>query len=165
MTYTATVSAVAPASGTRTGTVAFQDGGVVIAGCAAKAVAVAGTATCAIAYAGPGTHTITAIYSGDANFTASTASALTQTVNLGADRGRAEFVGQPLEHRGERDVHRQRHGHGTRLGGADRDRRLSGWRRQHRGLQRAGRAGLGEGHMRHEHADRRREHDHGHLQR
>jgi large repetitive protein len=84
VTYTATVSAVAPASGTRTGTVAFQDGGVVIAVCAAKAVAVIGTATCAIAYAGPGAHTITAIYSGDANFTASTASAVTQTVNLGA---------------------------------------------------------------------------------
>ena len=83
VTYTATVSSVAPASGTRTGTVAFQDGGVVIASCAAKAVAVNGTATCAIAYTGPGTHTITAIYSGDANFTASTASAITQTVNLG----------------------------------------------------------------------------------
>ena len=84
VTYTATVSAVAPASGTRTGTVAFQDGGVVIAGCGAKAVAVAGTATCAVAYAGPGTHTITAIYSGDANFATSTAAVLTQTVNLGA---------------------------------------------------------------------------------
>ncbi len=84
VTYTATVSAVAPAAGTRTGTVAFQDGGVVIASCGAKAVAVAGTATCAVAYAGPGTHTITAIYSGDANFAASTASALAQTVDLGA---------------------------------------------------------------------------------
>ena len=84
VTYTATVSAVAPASGTRTGTVAFQDGGVVIAGCGAKAVAVAGTATCAIAYAGPGAHTITAIYSGDTNFTGSTAAALTQTVKPGA---------------------------------------------------------------------------------
>ena len=83
VTYTATVSSVAPASGTRPGTVAFQDGGVVIASCAAKAVAVNGTATCAIAYTGPGTHTITAIYSGDANFTTSTASAITQTVNLG----------------------------------------------------------------------------------
>lgn len=84
VTYTATISAVAPAAGTRTGTVAFQDGGVVIAGCGAKAVAVAGTATCAVAYAGPGTHTITAVYSGDGNFATSTASALTQTVNLGA---------------------------------------------------------------------------------
>ncbi len=84
VTDTATVNAVAPAAGTRTGTVDFQDGGVDIAGCSAKAVAAAGTATCAIAYAGPGSHTITAIYSGDANFTGSTSSTLTQTVNLGA---------------------------------------------------------------------------------
>ena len=84
VTYTTTVTAVAPAAGTRTGTVAFEDGGVVITGCGAKAVAAAGTATCAIAYTGPGTHTITGIYSGDANFTGSTTAVLTQTVNLGA---------------------------------------------------------------------------------
>ena len=84
VTYTATVTTVAPASGTRTGTVDFQDGGVDIPGCGVKAVAAAGTATCAIAYAGPGSHTITAIYSGDANFTGSTAPGPTQTVNRGA---------------------------------------------------------------------------------
>jgi hypothetical protein len=84
VTYTATVSLVAPASGTRTGTVAFQDGGAVIAGCGAKPVAAAGTATCALAYAGPGAHTITATYSGDGDFTTSTAAPLTQTVNTGA---------------------------------------------------------------------------------
>jgi large repetitive protein len=84
VTYTAAVTAVAPAAGTRTGTVDFQDGGVDIAGCGAKAVAAAGTAMCAIAYAGPGSHTITAIYSGDANFTGSTSPTVTQTVNLGA---------------------------------------------------------------------------------
>ena len=84
VTYTATVGAVAPASGKRTGSVDFQDGGVDIAGCGAKAVSAAGTATCAIAYSGPGTHTITAIYSGDANFTGSTTAGLTQTVNVGA---------------------------------------------------------------------------------
>jgi large repetitive protein len=83
VTFTATVGAVAPASGVRTGTVAFQDGGAAIAGCAAKVVAAAGTATCAIAYAGPGTHPITALYSGDANFSGSTAVGVTQTVNLG----------------------------------------------------------------------------------
>ncbi|MGA7988942.1 MAG: Ig-like domain-containing protein [Candidatus Dormiibacterota bacterium] len=83
VTYTATVTAVAPAAGTRTGTVEFQDGGVDIAGCSAKAVSAAGKATCAIAYTGPGSHTITAIYSGDANFSGSTSVPLTQTVNLG----------------------------------------------------------------------------------
>ena len=83
MTYTGTVSAVAPASGTRTGTMAFQDGGVVIAGCGAKAVAAAGRATCTSAYTGPGMHTITATYSGDGNFMGSTTAVLTQTVNPG----------------------------------------------------------------------------------
>jgi len=86
VTYTAAVISVAPASGGRTGTVDFQDGGVDIPGCGAKAVAAGGTAVCAIAYAGPGAHTITAIYSGDANFTGSTAPSLTQTVNRGATR-------------------------------------------------------------------------------
>jgi large repetitive protein len=84
VTYTATVSVVAPAAGARTGTVDFQDGGVDIPGCSARAVAAAGTATCAIAYGGPGVHTITAIYSGDANFTSSTAAPLTQSANVGA---------------------------------------------------------------------------------
>jgi hypothetical protein len=83
VTYTATVTDAAPASGTRTGTVDFQDGGVTIAGCGAQAVSVAGTATCAITYAGPGSHSITAIYAGDANFTTSTSATLTQTVNRG----------------------------------------------------------------------------------
>jgi hypothetical protein len=145
VTYTATVSAVAPASGKRTGTVAFQDGGVVITGCGAKAVAVAGTATCAIAYPGPGAHTITAIYR--------------------HDRGRPQLVGKPLQHRRERHSHRQRHSHSTRVGDADGDCRLSGWRSQHRGLQCPGPAGVREGHLCYEHADRRREHDHRHLQR
>jgi hypothetical protein len=84
VTYTANVSVVAPASGVRTGTVDFQDGGVDIPGCSARAVSAAGTATCAIAYGGPGAHTISAIYSGDTHFTSSTAAALTQTVNAGA---------------------------------------------------------------------------------
>src|SRR3989441_996209 len=83
VTYTATVTATAPASGTRTGTVNFQDGGVTIAGCGAQAVAVNGKATCVVSYAGPGSHAISAIYSGDANFNPSTSAPLTQTVNKG----------------------------------------------------------------------------------
>ena len=83
MTYTATVSATAPASGTRTGTVDFQDGGVTIAGCGAQPVSVAGTATCTVTYAAPGSHTIRGVYSGDANFNPSTSPNLTQTVNKG----------------------------------------------------------------------------------
>ncbi len=81
VTYTATVTVVAPAAGTPTGTVDFQDGGVTIAGCGAKTLAAAGTATCAVTYAGAGTHSITAIYSGNASFAASTSPTFTQTVN------------------------------------------------------------------------------------
>ena len=44
MTMTASVSVIAPGTGTPTGTVMFQDGGVTITGCAAQAVSAAGTA-------------------------------------------------------------------------------------------------------------------------
>ena len=77
---TATVTATAPAIGTRTGTVAFNDGGIAIAGCAAQVLAAAGTATCATNALTAGVHTITAVYSGDGNFTTSTSAPLTQTV-------------------------------------------------------------------------------------
>ena len=80
VTFTATVTAVAPASGTRTGTVAFEDGGVAIAGCSAQIVGAAGTATCATNALAAAAHTITAVYSGDGNFTTSTSPPLTQTV-------------------------------------------------------------------------------------
>src|ERR1019366_4586051 len=80
VTFTATVTAVGPASGTRTGTAAFEDGGVAIAGCAARILGVAGTATCATNALAAGVHTINAVYSGDGNFTTSTSPALTQTV-------------------------------------------------------------------------------------
>ena len=86
VTYTTRVTATAPASGTRTGTVDFEEAGVTIVGCSAKAVAVAGTATCAVTYAGPGSHAITALYSGDVNFVASSSAVLTQTVNQGNTR-------------------------------------------------------------------------------
>jgi LPXTG-site transpeptidase (sortase) family protein len=79
VTYTATVTASPPGAGTPTGTVDFQDGGVSIAGCGAQAL-VAGTATCTLTYAVAGSHTITAIYSGDTNFSTSTSAPLTQTI-------------------------------------------------------------------------------------
>jgi len=82
-TYTTTVTATPPSSGARTGTVNFQDAGVTIVGCGARAVAAAGTATCAIAYAGPGIHLVTGVYSGDTNFLISTSTAMTQVVNRG----------------------------------------------------------------------------------
>ena len=76
MTYTATVSPVPDG-----GTVAFSDNGAPIAGCSLRHVDTStGTATCEMSYKIAGTHPITAAYSGDTAFTASTGS-LTETVN------------------------------------------------------------------------------------
>ena len=75
VTYTATVGPVPDG-----GTVAFSDDGAPIAGCGAEQVATStGTATCEMSYKIAGTHPITAAYSGDTAFTASTGS-LTETV-------------------------------------------------------------------------------------
>jgi hypothetical protein len=74
---TVTVAAASPGAGTPTGTVTFVVDGT------AQGTSVAlrnGQATLDAATLTVGTHTITAAYSGDNNFTASTASALTQTV-------------------------------------------------------------------------------------
>ena len=54
VSYTATVTAVAPAAGTPTGTFAFFDGVSAIAGCGAQPL-LAGVASCDVAYAGVGT--------------------------------------------------------------------------------------------------------------
>jgi len=83
LSYLATVTAVAPAAGTPTGSVGFFDGAFTVAGCGAQPL-VAGTASCNVTYAGVGSHGITAVYSGDPNFTPSTSPILTQTVNPGA---------------------------------------------------------------------------------
>ena len=80
VTLTATVSVTAPGGGTPTGTVQFRDGGTAIAGCTAVAVS-GGTAQCVTNALAVGSHTITAVYSGDANFTGSTSPNLTQTIN------------------------------------------------------------------------------------
>ena len=84
MTYTGTVTAASPGSGTvTTGTVTFYDGATAI--CTAVAVNGSGHATCAVAYSAIGSHTITAQYNGSTNFTASAASsAVTQVVNAAA---------------------------------------------------------------------------------
>jgi hypothetical protein len=80
-TYTATVDSPLGRLGTLqpTGTVEFFDGGEAIASCLSRAVANAG-ATCSVTYSVPGTHSITAEYSGDANFRDSSAPA--QPVNV-----------------------------------------------------------------------------------
>ena len=73
--YTATVR---PAPGG--GTVTFTDHAVPIPGCAAQPVSGPGTATCQAAYPSPGRHQVTAAYSGDTSYAASTSAPLARQV-------------------------------------------------------------------------------------
>jgi hypothetical protein len=78
VTYTATVS---PTDGG--GSVTFYDGGTPITGCSGVSLARTAhgyRATCTITYTATGSHTITAAYSGDTSYQASTSSPLTQDV-------------------------------------------------------------------------------------
>ncbi|WP_244942927.1 beta strand repeat-containing protein [Streptomyces inhibens] len=78
VTFTATVAPVSPGAGTVTGTVTFVISGG--GGGAFTATVVGGTASVTTNSLDVGTHTVTATYSGDANFTGSTGTD-TQTVN------------------------------------------------------------------------------------
>jgi Bacterial Ig-like domain (group 3) len=84
VTYTATVAPNPSTAGTPTGTVAFTDNGVTIAGCGA--VPLAGgtstpTATCTTTYSSGGSQTpIVGTYSGDQFFSSSASSGLTESV-------------------------------------------------------------------------------------
>jgi hypothetical protein len=69
VTFTATVTAVAPGAGTRTGTVTFKDGATTLG---TGAVNASGQATLTTSSLAAGSHTITAIYGGDGNFNPST---------------------------------------------------------------------------------------------
>ena len=81
VTFTATVAATAPGAGTPTGTVDFLEGATTLA----SSVTLNGSdqATFTTSSLAVGSHTITADYSGDTNFTASTGddSAAPQVVN------------------------------------------------------------------------------------
>jgi len=77
VTFTATLAAVSPGAGTPTGTVDFMDNGsslgiITLSG----GIAMLTTTTLPV-----GSNSITAVYSGDTDFTTSTSSALSQTVN------------------------------------------------------------------------------------
>src|SRR5581483_2919589 len=76
--FTATVTAVAPATGTPTGTVSFMEGATTLGMGALDGNGQATFTTSALAV---GPHTITAVYSSDETFATSTSPAITQTVN------------------------------------------------------------------------------------
>ena len=80
VTFTATVKAVAPGSGTPTGTVTFMDGSTTLG----TGTLSGGTATFSISTLAVAAHSITVVYGGDTNFVTSTSGILTQTVNQAA---------------------------------------------------------------------------------
>ena len=80
--FSATVNATAPGAGLRTGTVQFKDGGVNIG--SPITLSGGGSASLLTSALSVGAHAITAVYSGDSNFFASTGSLPTQNVNKGS---------------------------------------------------------------------------------
>jgi hypothetical protein len=80
VSFTATVKASAPGSGTPTGSVTFMDGSTSLGTGALSG----GTATFSIASFAVESHAITAVYSDDANFLTSTSGILTQTIKQAA---------------------------------------------------------------------------------
>jgi hypothetical protein len=81
VTFTATVKAVAPGTGTPTGTVTFKNGGTQIG---SPQPLVGGKATLSTSALTVGAHSITATYNGSTNYNTSVSPALTQTVNKAA---------------------------------------------------------------------------------
>ncbi|MFE2750354.1 Ig-like domain-containing protein, partial [Streptomyces scopuliridis] len=79
-TLTATVAAVPPGAGTPTGTVDFFDGATLLG----TGTLSGGVATFTTSALSVGSHLLTAVYSGDTNFTGSTSPVDTQTVNQAA---------------------------------------------------------------------------------
>jgi YVTN family beta-propeller protein len=78
VTLTASVQAVAPATGIPTGTLSFFDGSTTLA--TGVALDGSGQATLTTSSLTPGTHSITSSYTGDVNFVTSTSGSLSQTV-------------------------------------------------------------------------------------
>jgi hypothetical protein len=108
VTFTATVSAVAPGSGTPTGTVDFKDGATTLASGVSLS---GGSATFSTSSLSVATHSITAVYNGDSNFSAtgtgsSTATALSQVVDKADTSTTIASNHNPLCLRTVSDLHR-----------------------------------------------------------
>ena len=85
VTFTATVAPMS-GSGIPTGSVTFSDGATQIG---TGTLNSSGTATLSTSSLGVGSHSVTAVYSGDTNFSASTSAAVSVTVRSREDRLRA----------------------------------------------------------------------------
>ncbi len=92
VTLTATVNAVAPSSGTRTGTVSFYDGATLIDTVGVNAGGVATLVTSGLAV---GTRSLTATYNGDNNFNGSTSSTISQVVEQASTQAAVVSAANP----------------------------------------------------------------------
>ena len=122
VTFTATVTAVAPGSGTPTGSITFLDGSTTLG----TATLSGGKATFKTTALAAGPHTITVSYSGDGNFVTSTSAPLTQTVEPCGHHEQSDLVGEPLGLRRVGDLHGHRQGGRAGERHADRYRQLPG---------------------------------------
>jgi hypothetical protein len=77
VTFTATVSAASPGSGTPTGTVSFYDGSTLIGTVSLSS----GVAQLTYSFPATGKHKIKAVYNGDSDFLTSTSGVLTETIS------------------------------------------------------------------------------------
>ncbi len=92
VTFTATVSANSPGSGTPTGSVTFYNGSTALG---LPAILSGGKASLKTSALPAGSDSITVVYSGDTNFITSTSAALTQTVNQDATTTRLTSSANP----------------------------------------------------------------------
>ena len=79
MTFSVTLSVLAPGGGVPSGTISLNDGASTVA----TATLAAGAATFSVTTLGVGSHTLTAVYPGDSNFAPATSAALPLTVSKG----------------------------------------------------------------------------------
>jgi hypothetical protein len=93
ITFTATVDALAPGSGIPTGTVTFQDA---TASLGTSSLDANGQATLTVTNFTSGAHSITATYTGDADFAGTTTSAATSQVVMAPDFSLSVSSGQPV---------------------------------------------------------------------
>ena len=122
VTFTATVTAAAPGSGTPTGSIAFLDGSNALG----TASLSGGKATFKTAALAAGPHTITVSYSGDGNFVTSTSAPLAQTVNQAATTSKVTSSANPSVFGQSVDLHDHRQGGRPGERHADRYRQLPG---------------------------------------
>jgi hypothetical protein len=92
VTFTATVTPIAPVVGTPTGTVTFKSGTTTIGSAPLDGVGQASVSTSSLS---AGNHPIKAIYGGDGSFNPDTSSAVNQTVGQKLDRIRKQYESPP----------------------------------------------------------------------